>query len=435
MGVVISGVKRRSPAEKKKIAPGDTLLSIGGKEIADVLDYRFHMTGSKLVLLIRRGDGSLREVHIRKPEYEDLGLEFDTYLMDKQQRCKNSCIFCFVDQLPPGMRESLYFKDDDSRMSFLFGNYITLTNITQREVDRICEMHISPMNISVHTTNPELRVRMMKNKHAGESLKYLARFAEAGIKLNCQLVLCPGINDGEELVRSLRDLTALYPAVTSIAAVPVGLTKYREGLYPLTCYGKNSAAAVLEITERFAAECLEHFGTRICYASDEFYIKAGKELPGAAYYEEFAQLENGVGMFPLLREDFLEALNEEAPPSRARKLTLATGMAIRPFLASLVDNLTEKWHNFECTVTGIKNEFFGGAVDVSGLLTARDIISQLRGHDFGQELLLPASIMRQQGDVTLDGCTAEYISSELGVPVNLVKDDGYELLLALKGRE
>ena len=434
MSVVIAKVEQGSLAERKGVLSGDILLSINSNVIDDVLDYRFHIVNKRLKLRLLR-DGKERAVTIRKQDWEDIGLDFDTYLMDKQQSCRNKCIFCFIDQLPKGLRESLYFKDDDSRMSFLFGNYITLTNISEHEVDRIIKMHISPINVSVHTTNPELRVRMMKNRHAGEALDILYRLAEAGTKLNCQLVLCPDINDGAELERSLADLTALYPSVQSVAVVPVGITKYREGLEELKTYTPETAANVIDIMERVGDRCLAEFGTRLVYASDEFYLKAGRPLPDADFYEEFAQLENGVGMCTLMKTRFAEALADIEADDRKREVSIATGLGFLPLMREMVDTAMQKWHNLDVKVYGIVNDFFGHDIDVSGLVTGRDLIAQLKGRPLGERLLLPACMFRSEGDLMLDDTSKEDIEQALNVTVRLTANDGYELLEALLEEE
>ncbi len=434
MSVVIAKVEEGSLAERKGVLSGDLLLSINSNEIDDVLDYRFHIVNKRLKLRLLR-DGKERTVTLRKQEQEDIGLDFDTYLMDKQQSCRNKCIFCFIDQLPKGLRESLYFKDDDSRMSFLFGNYITLTNISEHEVDRIIKMHISPINVSVHTTNPELRVRMMKNRHAGEALDILYRLAKAGTKLNCQLVLCPDINDGAELERSLADLTALYPSVQSVAVVPVGITKYRDGLEELKTYTPETAGNVIDIMERVGDRCLAEFGTRLVYASDEFYLKAGRPLPDADFYEDFAQLENGVGMCTLMKTQFAEALADIEADDRKRELSIATGLGFLPLMREMVDTAMQKWHNLDVKVYGIVNDFFGHDIDVSGLVTGRDLIAQLKGKPLGERLLLPSCMFRSEGDLMLDDTTKEDIEQALKVPVRLTANDGYELLEALLEEE
>lgn len=432
MPVTIRGVQKRSPAARAGLRAGDELISMNDREIVDVLDYRYALLEEKLCVVFRRA-GKEKTVRLRKGEYDELGLEFDTYLMDGQRSCKNKCVFCFIDQMPPGLRESLYFKDDDDRLSFLFGNYITMTNLTEREVERIIELHLSPINISVHTTNPELRVRMMKNKHAGEVLSYLPRFAAAGLKLNCQLVLCPGFNDGEELDRTLRDLGKLAPAVQSVAAVPVGLTKFRDGLEPLVPFDAASAGDVIDRMERFGNEFQKTHGTRLCYPADEFYLRAGRPLPDSAFYEEFAQLENGVGMWSLLRDDYHRLLEQAVPDGRRRRVSLATGEAAAPLMQELVDETCKKWHNLTCAVYPIHNDFFGPLITVAGLITGGDLTAQLRQRPLFEELLIPSCMLRREGDLFLDDRSLAEVEAALGVKIIPVDGDAQSLLDALIG--
>lgn len=436
MAVRISGVEPGSPASHIRVHPGDQLLTINGQEIEDVLDYRFYMLEPKLRLTIQDEDGKIRTALIRKDEYEEPGLLFDTYLMDKQRTCRNKCVFCFIDQMPPGMRESLYFKDDDARMSFLYGNYITLTNLSEHDIQRTIRMKISPINVSVHTTNPELRCKMMNNRFAGEALKIMDRFAEAGIAMNAQLVLCPGLNDGPELERSLRDLSKLIPALKTVSCVPVGLTKYRDGLYPLRSYEPEEAAAVIDTIDRFADEQFEKTGSRVFYASDEFYLEAHRELPDNAFYGDYSQLENGVGMLTLQREQFRDAFAFFDEDDRARKVTLATGTAAAPFLQKLVDEASERWHNLSGTVVAIQNDFFGRSITVAGLVTGQDLIAQLKSRDLGEEVLIPDVMLRYHEDVFLDDVTLPQAEEALGVPIQVVPTaDGYDLLRCLLGEE
>ena len=435
MPVKILAVEPGGPASHAGVRPGETLLSINGNEICDILDYRFYETDRHLSIVLRDGAGAERTVQIRKGQYESIGLEFETYLMDQQHSCTNRCIFCFIDQLPKGLRKSLYFKDDDSRLSFLFGNYVTLTNLKEREVDRIIKMHISPINISVHTTNPELRVKMMGNRFAGKSLDILYRFAKAGIKLNCQIVLCRDINDGEELDRTLKDLTSLWPSVQSVAVVPLGLTKYRQGLYPLTGYDSETARAVVRQLERWGDRCEQKYGQRICYAADEFYLKAQLPIPPAPFYGDFDQLENGVGLMASLKHEFLDALEDFVPPASARKVTLATGVAAHPFLDTLLDELRQRCHNLTCNVIPIVNDFFGDTITVAGLVTGGDLLKQLQGRELGDALLLPDVMLRREGDIFLDDVSLEELSEALQIQIITVPNDGYALLDAVVGRE
>ena len=433
MAVKITGIEKGSFAEQKKLSAGDTLLSINGKEIRDVLDYQFYIKDTKLILSLLTADGKSKMVVIRKDEFDDIGLEFETYLMDKQRHCKNKCVFCFIDQLPEGLRDSLYFKDDDSRLSFLFGNYITLTNLTDAEADRIIEMHISPVNISVHTMNPELRVKMMLNPKAGESLKYLRRFAEAGISINTQLVLCPGINDGEELEYSIKELFKLYPAVQSIAAVPVGLTDHRDGLYPLEPYTEETAGEVIDMIDRCNSGFEKEHGEIIAFAADEFYLKAGREMPDADYYNGFPQLENGVGMWALLKSEFDEALEECGITELKRKATVVTGKAAYPLIRELSDKAMKKISGLEINVVAAENKLLGEMITVSGLLCGKDIADAVSGTDLGDELIIPPNCLRSEGDMFLDDMTVTQLSEKLGVEVKQNGSSGYELLSAMTG--
>ncbi len=434
MAVKIQSVLKGSPAQKGGILAGETLLAINGNEIVDVLDYRFYQNESVLTVTVQSAQGEIRDVSIKKSEYGELGLEFETYLMDKQHSCKNNCIFCFIDQLPKGLRESLYFKDDDSRMSFLFGNYITLTNLTEHEIERIIKLHISPVNVSVHTTDPELRCKMMGNRFAGKSLETLWRICAAGIDVNCQLVLVPGYNDGEALQKSLSDLIK-YPSIKSIAAVPVGLTGHRDGLTNLQPFCKETAQRVVEITEKFGAETEKLYGERRVFAADEFYLTAEVEMPEATFYGDFLQLENGVGMWASLLSECEEAVEDYENPPEKRKITVATGEAAYPLIRNIVDKVSKKWHNLECSVIAVKNNFFGGKITVTGLLTGTDIIEQLKGKDLGSELLISSSMLRHEGDMFLDSVTVEEVETALNVNIRIVESDGWSLLSALCGEE
>ena len=430
MSVTITGVATDSPAARKRIRPGDVLVKINGRAIEDVLDYRFYMPDTRLCLTLLRGKHR-RLVRVRKAPFEEIGLEFDTYLMDKQRACRNNCIFCFIDQLPPGMRESLYFKDDDSRLSFLFGNYITLTNLTEHEISRIIEMHISPINVSVHTTNPELRCRMMNNRFAGESLDVLHRFAQAGLDIQCQLVLVPGYNDAAELERSLRDLAALAPAIKSVAAVPVGLTKHREGLPELRGFTKQEARQVIETMTAMGEQMREQTGCRRFYPADEWYIQAELPLPDGDFYDGYPQLENGVGMLALLQEQFCEALEEAAACTATGRTVIATGTAAAPFVRQLVEQARAKFPALHADVVAIHNDFFGDTITVSGLVTGADLLRQLENTAM-DALLLPANMLRAQGDCFLDDVTVEQVEQTLHVPLCVVPEtDGAALLAAL----
>ncbi|EOS58236.1 DUF512 domain-containing protein [Anaerotruncus sp. X29] len=432
MPVLIQSVQPGSYAARAGIQPGDTLAAIDGHPVNDLLDYRFYVTSRRIVLDLLRA-GKTRSVQIRKGEYDDIGLEFETYLMDKQRSCKNKCVFCFVDQMPPGMRETLYFKDDDSRMSFLFGNYITLTNLTDGDIDRIIQMRISPVNISVHTTDPELRVRMMKNPRAASSLAYIRRLCDADIRVNSQLVLCPGYNDGPALERTLNDLGALYPNLQSIACVPVGLTRFREGLEPLRPYDRERARETIEIIHRFAGRMWETHGERVAYPSDEFFLKAELPVPEPRYYGAFDQLEDGVGTLALLREEFEDALADDPETSASGVLSTVTGEAAYPLIRELAEQVMRKHPGMQIRVHRIENRFFGEQITVAGLVTGRDILEQLGGITLGERLLLPSVMLRHERDRFLDDLTLNELEERLGVPAVPVDNDGAQLYGAMTG--
>ena len=436
MAVVIDSVAPRSKARWHGIKPGDKLLEINKNKINDVLDYRFYITDEKLELLIETKSGKKRTVKIRNRQGSEIGLSFATYLMDKQRRCANNCIFCFIDQLPEGLRESLYFKDDDSRLSFFFGNYITLTNLKQEDIDRIIKMHISPINISVHTTNPELRVKMMGNKRAGQVLDYIRQLADAGIELHTQLVLCPGYNDGEELTRTLNDLGKLYPSLKSIACVPVGISCHRDGLTQLTDYTKEQALDVISRINIYNDEFVCYNKTNIAYASDEFYIKAGLQMPEASRYGDFDQLEDGVGLWTLLRDEFYEAVNgfDYDLNNQSRKVTIATGVAAYPLMCELARKAEEICQGLTVNVVEVENRLFGNKINVAGLICGEDYYNALKDLDLGEELLIPAVSLRHEGDMFLDDVTLAQLSERLNIKITPVRNDGYELLSKIAGK-
>ncbi len=430
MAVTIVNVDEHSIAARKGIRGGDRLLTVNSHEIADVLDYRFYLNDRKLTLVLDTENGK-RVVTVRKEEEDDIGLQFETYLMDKQHACRNNCIFCFVDQMPSGMRESLYFKDDDSRLSFLFGNYITLTNLSEHEIERIIDMHISPINISVHTTNPDLRAKMMNNRFAGKVLSVMQRFADAGIRMKCQLVLCPDWNDKAELERSIHDLAALGPAVESIAVVPVGLTKHREGLTPLRLFEKDEAAAVIDTVEHFGNLMLSAVGSRVVYPADEWYILADRPIPSDDFYEEMSQLENGVGLIAMLRREFADALDDcTAADATPTDTVLVTGEAAAPVLRELVQIAKTRFPSLNARVLAIRNDFFGDTITVAGLLTGCDILRQMQGVHC-ERIVLPDILLRREGDRLLDDITPEQIEQQLGIPVQVIPTDGASLLHTL----
>lgn len=434
MSVQISGVAKKSISDKKGIRAGDVLISVNGHEINDVLDYSFYIKEEKLTLALI-SNSRAKKVKLHKKEYDDIGLEFETYLMDKQHCCKNKCVFCFIDQLPKGMRSTLYFKDDDSRLSFLFGNYVTLTNLTEHDVQRLIDMHISPVNVSVHTMNPTLRVQMMKNKHAGECLSILKRLADAGIQLNTQLVLCPGINDGKELEYSLNELEKLRPAIQSIAAVPVGLTKFREGLAELKPYTPETAKDVISIVDSFGEKCLEKYGTRLAFCADEFYLKAGLPIPDEEYYEDYPQIENGVGLWKDLEVSFFDALETcDADKSTGNHVSLVTGTAAYPLIKKLANAAEEKYPNVRADVFEILNDFFGHSITVAGLVTGQDLIAQLKGKKYAKNLIIPSVMLRSEEDMFLDSVTKEDVEKALDVTLTVTpQSDGAELLYHILG--
>ena len=436
MAVLISDVIKGSYAHKKGIKSGDILKLINGKIIEDVLDYQFYIADKKLDISLIDSNGNQKKVSItKKDENDDVGLVFSDFLMDKERSCENNCIFCFIDQMPKGLRKSLYFKDDDSRLSFLFGNYITLTNITQKEIDRIKDMHISPVNISVHTMNSKLRVKMMRNKKAGESLKYLRELAAFGTKINTQIVVCPDINDGEELRFSLTELALLYPSVESIAVVPVGLTCHREGLFKLNAFTEENARQVIDIIDEFNAHFMyDNNGYRLAFASDELYLTAKKEIPSKEYYGGFNQYDNGVGMIALLKDEFIEALSScEFDLLNNRNITIATGEAAFPLLSELSVLACNKYEKLNINTVMVKNKLFGESVTVAGLLSGKDIMEALLKEPPSDEVLIPLACLRFGEDLFLDGLTLSELSKKLSAKITPVENNGYTLLRRMLG--
>ena len=416
-----------------KVRPGDTLLAINSNKILDVLDYKFFAYDTRLELRLRRPEGSEYSLHVVKPEGGDLGLDFESYLMDKPRSCANRCVFCFIDQLPGGMRPTMYFKDDDARLSFLLGNYITLTNLSKREIERIIALHISPINISVHATDPELRRQLLRNPRAGECMEIMGRFAKAGITMNCQIVCCPGLNDGEALMQSMRDLEALYPQVHSVSVVPVGLTKFREGLYPLSPFTKELAAETLDMVDSFGAECIRRHGSRIFWCGDELYIKAGREIPSDEFYEDYTQLENGVGMLRLMETEFSSALKLGGEPDGA-PFSIATGVSAAPYFQILLDKAKEKYPEIKGRIYPIVNDFFGHSINVTGLITGGDLIAQLKDKELGERLLISQNMLRRAEMDFLDDVKLEEASAALGLPVYPIEQDGFALFDAMCGQ-
>ncbi len=439
----ICKVQPCSIAEELELEPGDVLLSVNGHEIEDVFDYKYFTNEEYITVLVRKGTGEEWELEIEKEYEDDLGIEFENGLMDEYKSCRNKCIFCFIDQMPKGMRDTLYFKDDDSRLSFLQGNYVTLTNMGERDLERIVAYRLGPINISVQATDPALRCKILNNRFAGEALKKMDVLHKAGIPMNGQIVLCKGVNDGEQLKKSITDLMGYMPVMESVSIVPVGLSKYREGLYPLEPFTKEDAKEVLGLVHQFQKTCFETCGLHFVHASDEWYLLAGQELPGEEIYDGYPQLENGVGMLRLLREEFAAALGEAVAESsgpggfgglaRAEKITIATGVLAAPTLQELADAFQREFPQKEIQVISITNQFFGEQITVSGLLTGQDLAGQLKNRDLGSRLLLPCSLLRSGEEVFLDDITLSQLKNALQVEIDIVKSSGQELVSCLIG--
>lgn len=425
---VIASVEPGSIAEEMELEPGDILLEVNGNKIEDVFDYHYLMNEEYVELLVRKANGEEWELEIEKEFEEDLGVTFENGMMDDYRSCANRCIFCFIDQMPPGMRETLYFKDDDTRLSFLQGNYVTLTNLREHDVERIIKYKLSPINISFQTTNPELRCKMLHNRFAGESLKIVDRLVEAGITLNGQIVVCKGWNDGEELERSISDLSAYLPNLQSVSVVPVGLSKFREGLEPLIPFTKEDAKQVLSVIRRWQDRVYAEYGLHFVHASDEWYLLAEEELPEEDTYDGYLQLENGVGMLRLLEREFYAALEAETGDKISRKVSIATGKLAAPFLCEYMKDLKKKFPDTEVTVHAITNEFFGEEITVAGLITGQDLKTQLAGKELGDRLLLPCHMLRSGEEVFLDDVTVTELSETLQIPIEIVDSDGAVLL-------
>lgn len=427
-GHVIKNVIKGSIASQLEIEAGDVLISINGSKIKDVFDYHFLINDEYLEVLIMKLNGEQWELEIEKDYNEDLGIEFSESLMDSYKSCRNKCMFCFIDQMPKGMRDTLYFKDDDSRLSFLQGNYITLTNMKEEDIDRIIQYKLAPINISVHTTNKDLRCKMLNNRFAGSALDKIKQLYDAGIEMNSQIVLCKGYNDGIELERSIEDLSMYLPYMKSLSIVPVGLTKFRDGLVPLEKFKKDDSIEVLNIVHKWQNLLLKKYGTRFVYASDEWYIVAECELPQEEQYEGYGQIENGVGMVRSLTNEFMEYYHTLQGDNRTRKVTLATGVIAAPIISSLLEQIKQKYQNIEIKVIAIKNKFFGEDITVAGLLTGKDIIEQLKGKDLGDYLILPNVLLRSDEDILLDDITVGDLENALQIKIRIVQSDGQSLI-------
>ncbi|MCD8082282.1 MAG: DUF512 domain-containing protein [Clostridiales bacterium] len=434
----IRSVDPGSIAEELELEAGDRLLTINGHEIEDIFDYEYYVGSESMVMLVEKADGDLWELEIEN-DYQDIGLNFENGLMSDYRSCSNQCIFCFIDQMPPGMRETLYFKDDDSRLSYLQGNYVTLTNMKEHDIQRIIDFKLAPINISVHTTNPELRCTMLHNRFAGRSLKMIDRLYEAGIPMNGQIVLCRGINDGAELDRTIRDLVRYIPCMQSVSVVPVGLTKYRDGLYPLEAFDRDSAKAAIRLIEEWQGRLYARYGIHFIHASDEFYILAEQEMPEEERYDGYPQLENGVGMLRLLDTEVTEALHAiddgsemvKGVEAEEEELSLANGLLAYPHMKKHIEKIRERYPQKTVHLYAIRNDFFGTAITVAGLVTGQDIKKQLAGQKLGSRLLLPACMFRNGEEVFLDDVSRQEIEIALQVPVNIVKSSGQDLVNAI----
>ena len=433
---LIKEVYPGSIAEEMGIEPGDVLLRINKQEIGDVFDYRYYIKDDYIEVLIRKADGEEWLLEIDKDYDDDLGIEFDNGLMSDYRSCSNKCIFCFIDQMPPGMRETLYFKDDDSRLSFLQGNYITLTNMTEKDVERIIHMQLAPINISVQSTNPELRCKMLHNRFAGDKLKYLDQLYEGHVEMNGQIVCCKGVNDGEELKRSIEDLSKYLPFMRSVSAVPAGITKYRDGLYPLELYTKEEAGAVIDLIESYQKKFYEEYGLHFIHASDEWYITAERDFPEEERYDGYIQLENGVGMMRLFIEEFEEAVKSLEGKPMERTLTIATGKLTYPTICQFAERLTKLYPGLVVHVYAIRNDFFGETITVSGLITGQDLVKQLleykeQGVDLGETLLIPSNMLRTGEEVFLDDMTVQQVEEALEMHLTAIEPGGQDFVDAV----
>lgn len=426
--ILIKEVKKNSIGEEVGIEAGDFLISINDSPVHDIIEYKYLMTDEQLLLEIEKSNHEIWEIEIEKDYDEDLGLIFENSIIDQAKGCQNKCIFCFIDQLPRGLRETLYFKDDDTRLSFLQGNYVTLTNMKEEEIERIIKYRIHPINISVHTTNPDLRRRMLNNKNAGKIMDLISRFADAQLTMNTQIVLCPEVNDGKELDRTLEDLSKFYPFIKSVTIVPVGITKYRENLYPVREFTKTEAQTILRKVQDFQNKMQKRHNTRFVFLGDEFIIKAEEEFPNIDYYEGFGQLENGVGMVTLFRHQLINSLKNCKDEPDSKKISIVTGKLAYPIIKELTEQIMQKWSQLHITVYLITNEFFGEKITVSGLISGQDIANQLKKKDLGDYILIPQSMLKAEDTIFLDDMTVQELVSKLSTPVYPVEVDGEELI-------
>jgi putative radical SAM enzyme (TIGR03279 family) len=431
-GHIIKKVDPDSIADQLELEPGDSVISIDGKELEDIFDYEYYINNESILMVVKKKNGEEWELEIEN-QYEDLGITFENGLMSEYRTCRNNCIFCFIDQMPPGMRETLYFKDDDSRLSFLQGNYVTLTNMSDHDINRIIEFKLAPINISVHTTNPVLRCKMLHNRFAGESLSKIDQLYEAEIPMNGQIVLCKGVNDGKELEQTIKDLAEYLPHMKSVSIVPVGVSKFREGLYPLEALNGDDARKVIEIVEQWQKKLYKTYGNHFIHASDEFYILAGLAMPEEKSYDGYVQLENGVGMTRLLEEEVLCALEKLKGDKQVHEISIATGKLAAPYIKDQVEKIMNKFPGRQVHVYTINNVFFGEQITVAGLITGQDLISQLKGKELGSRLLLPECMFRSGEEVFLDDLTRTDVQNALQVQVDIVKSSGQDLVQAVLG--
>ena len=427
---VVKSVDSFSIAEDCGIEKGDVILKVNNKDFEDILDFRYMTSDEYYVVTVRKTNGEIEEIEVYNDLYEQFGCEFENSLMDEPKTCRNNCIFCFMDQLPPNMRSTMYFKDDDVRLSFLEGNYVTLTNLSDKDIDRLCSLRVSPINVSVHATQPELRCKMLNNRFAGRVLSIMQKFADNGIYMNAQVVLCKGINDGENLKKTLYDLSELHPYVRSISVVPVGLTAYREGLYQLESFEKDDCLLVIDEVTSYSEDFLNRLGTRLVYLADEFYIKAERPIPDFESYEDFPQIENGVGLMATFMYDAAQALEEANSKNTPKSKTFVTSEIAYDYICDIVDSVKKKFPGLKAEVCKIKNEYFGGKITVTGLLCGSDIINQLKDKSLGEYLMLSSAMFKDDCDILLDNVTREDLEKSLGVKT-LIDTTGEEFVVSL----
>lgn len=420
-----------SIAQEMDLESGDTLLAVNGTEIEDIFDYQYLIEDEYIEVTIKKKNGEEWVLEIDKEYEEDLGIEFENGLMDEYRSCRNKCMFCFIDQMPKGMRDTLYFKDDDSRLSFLQGNYVTLTNMQDKDIERIIKFHLAPINISFHTTNKELRCKMLNNRFAGEALDKVDMLYRAGIEMNGQIVLCRGINDNEELERTISDLTGYIPHLKSVSVVPVGLTKHRENLYPLEPFTKEDARKVLLTIHSWQEKIYAEHGTHFIHAGDEWYLLANEELPDADNYDGYIQYENGVGMLRMLLDEFEENYEKLRGDNRKETISVATGVLAYPFIKSFSEKMMEKYPNIKINAYEISNHFFGERITVAGLLTGQDLFSQLKSKELGERLLLSDALLKNGEPVFLDDMTVKELEKALQVKITIVKSSGQDFIDAV----